>query len=99
MDNRDLEKKSLRVKVEASGEGFGVSASGSAEVDQSHTKETESAVSRSVSSTWENASSLSSSSENATSFETDKTIEFQDGTSQIYALIQTTISIDGESVA
>jgi len=96
--NSKLEQDSLSVSASAEVNVAGSGGSASASMSESSTRATEEAVSRSVSNTWDNASSLSTSSENFTSTETEKSLEFQDGTSQIYALIKTTITIDGESV-
>merc|ERR1719487_2929682 len=79
--------------VDVAGSGGSVSAS----MAMSNSKETQSAVSESISQSWDNAESLSASSEDMSSHEEETSLEFQDGTTQIYALITTTITIGGDS--
>lgn len=103
--NTSSESKGTSVGVAGSAAGKGGGSvnvsrqkSSSSSNSASYSRATTEAVSQSVSATFEDAQSLSEMQESSLSHENEESLEFQDGTTQIYALIKTTITIDGKSV-
>lgn len=78
-------------------ESFSTSLEQSASVGIPEVGEASHSVKASVSDSWQRISDLSVSSKTEAVFESSNELEFQDGTTQIYAVMKTTINIDGRA--